>query len=138
MSDWKYCGARSCPWAFAIGPGSAKAEQMTADCNNARRDNQRSLKERPPRKPEFSACQDQFEFLGGKYNDILLIDDDATHAKAFEDALIARGDGPSNIEWVRTLSSGLERLAHKGVWAIFLNLFLPDSWGLRTLDRLLL
>jgi len=73
-----------------------------------------------------------------KYNDILLIDDDATHAKAFEDALITRGDGPSNIEWVRTLSSGLERLAHKGVWAIFLNLFLPDSWGLRTLDRLLL
>jgi diguanylate cyclase (GGDEF)-like protein/PAS domain S-box-containing protein len=71
------------------------------------------------------------------YNDILLIDDDATHAKAFEDALIENGDGPSKIVWVRTLSSGLERLAHKGIWAIFLNLFLPDSWGLRTLDRLL-
>src|SRR5216684_1513077 len=71
------------------------------------------------------------------YSDILLIDDDATHAKAFEDALIARGDGPSNIEWVRTLSSGLERLAHKDVWAIFLNLFLPDSRGLNTIDRLL-
>ena len=27
-------------------------------------------------------------------------------------------------------------MAHKGVWAIFLNLFLPDSRGLRTLDSL--
>jgi DNA-binding NarL/FixJ family response regulator len=72
------------------------------------------------------------------YNEILLIDEDPFHAKAFEDALLARGNGPSNFEWVRTLSSGLERLAHTGVWAIFLNLFLPDSRGLRTLDRLLL
>src|SRR6202171_2473250 len=71
------------------------------------------------------------------YNDILLIDDDPSHAKAFEEALIAAGEGPSNFEWVRTLSSGIEKLAHKGVWAIFLNLFLPDSRGLDTLDRLL-
>jgi diguanylate cyclase (GGDEF)-like protein/PAS domain S-box-containing protein len=71
------------------------------------------------------------------YNDILLIDDDPRHAKVFEEALIAAGDRPSNFEWVRTLSSGLEKLAHKGVWAIFLNLYLPDSRGLDTLDRLL-
>ena len=70
-------------------------------------------------------------------HNILLIDDDPSHAKAFEEALIAAGDGPSNFEWVRTLSSGLERLAHKGLWAIFLNLFLPDSRGIETLDRLL-
>jgi diguanylate cyclase (GGDEF)-like protein/PAS domain S-box-containing protein len=70
-------------------------------------------------------------------NDLLLIDDDPCHAKAFEEALIALGDIPSNFEWVRTLSSGLERLARKGVWAIFLNLFLPDSQGIETIDRLL-
>src|ERR1700674_5129682 len=71
-------------------------------------------------------------------NDILLIDDDPCHAKALEEALIAAGDGPSNFEWVRTLSSALDRLGHeKGVWAIFLNLFLPDSRGLHTLARLL-
>jgi diguanylate cyclase (GGDEF)-like protein/PAS domain S-box-containing protein len=70
-------------------------------------------------------------------NDILLIDDDPSHAKAFEEALIASGDVSSNFEWVRTLSSGLERLASKGVWAIFLNLFLPDSQGIETIDRLL-
>jgi diguanylate cyclase (GGDEF)-like protein/PAS domain S-box-containing protein len=71
------------------------------------------------------------------HNDILLIDDDPCHAKAFEEAFLAAGDGPSNFEWVRTLSSGLERLAHKGAWAIFLNLFLPDGRGIETLDRLL-
>jgi diguanylate cyclase (GGDEF)-like protein/PAS domain S-box-containing protein len=69
--------------------------------------------------------------------DILLIDDDPCHAKAFEEALIVAGDGPSSFEWDRTLTSGLERLAHKAVWAIFLNLVLPDSRGLRTLDKLL-
>ena len=70
-------------------------------------------------------------------HDILLIDDDPRHAKAFEGALSAASDGLSRFEWVRTLSSGLERLAHKGVWAIFLNLFLPDSRGLHTIDKLL-
>jgi diguanylate cyclase (GGDEF)-like protein/PAS domain S-box-containing protein len=70
-------------------------------------------------------------------NDILLIDDDPCHAKAFEEALITTGSDPTNLEWVRTLSSSLERLAHKDVWAIFLNLFLPDSRGIDTLNRLL-
>ena len=70
------------------------------------------------------------------YNNILLIDDDAGHAKAFEEAMIAEGDGRYDFEWVRTLSGGLERLARKGVWAVFLNLFLPNSRGLKTLDTL--
>ena len=71
-------------------------------------------------------------------NRLLLIDDDPCHAKAFEEALIATGHDASNFEWVRTLSSGLERVGHEGVWAIFLNLFLPDSRGIDTLNRLLL
>jgi diguanylate cyclase (GGDEF)-like protein/PAS domain S-box-containing protein len=70
-------------------------------------------------------------------DNILLIDDDPGHAKALEEALIAAGGRASDIEWVRTLSSGLERLAHKRVWSIFLNLFLPDSQGVGTLDKLL-
>jgi diguanylate cyclase (GGDEF)-like protein/PAS domain S-box-containing protein len=68
---------------------------------------------------------------------LLLIDNDPCHAKALEETMTASAGGPSNVEWVRTLSGGLERLAHKGVWAIFLNLFLPDSRGLDTFDRLL-
>jgi diguanylate cyclase (GGDEF)-like protein/PAS domain S-box-containing protein len=70
-------------------------------------------------------------------NHVLLIDGDSSHARAFEEALIAAGDGHSTFEHVRTLSSGLEVLARKKVWAIFLNLSLPDSWGVETLDRLL-
>src|ERR1700720_3332667 len=70
-------------------------------------------------------------------DNILLIDDDPCHAKALEEALIAAGGRASDIEWVRTLSSGLERMVHKRVWSIFLNLFLPDSQGVGTLDKLL-
>jgi len=71
-------------------------------------------------------------------NHLLLIDDDPVHAKTLEEALIAAPDGQTDFERVRTLSSGLEILAHKKVWAIFLNLYLSDSWGIETLDRLLL
>jgi diguanylate cyclase (GGDEF)-like protein/PAS domain S-box-containing protein len=71
-------------------------------------------------------------------NKILLIDNHPRHAGAMEEALIAAGDGRSDFEWARTLSSGLEKLPHKGIWAIFVNLFLPDSRGIETLDRLLL
>jgi PAS domain S-box-containing protein len=69
-------------------------------------------------------------------NDILLIDDVPGHAQALREALLGVGYDPANLEWARTLTSGLERLAHKNAWAIFLNLFLPDSWGIDTLDRL--
>src|ERR1039458_5869981 len=70
-------------------------------------------------------------------HNILLIDDNPSHAKALEEALIAADDIPSNFEWVRSLSSGLERLARqKEVWSIFLNLFLPGSRGIDTLDKL--
>src|SRR5271163_2620840 len=70
-------------------------------------------------------------------NIILLIDDDPRHAQALEKAMISNDDAAPNFEWVRTLSGGLERLAHKGVWAIILNLFLPDSQGIETLNRVL-
>jgi diguanylate cyclase (GGDEF)-like protein/PAS domain S-box-containing protein len=69
---------------------------------------------------------------------VLLIDDDSGHAKAFAEALIEAGDGRTDFERVRTLSSGLEILAHKNVWTIFVNLSLPDSGGVATLDRLML
>ena len=71
------------------------------------------------------------------HNEILLIDDDPSHAKAFGEALISAGVVALNFEWVRTLFSGIERLSHQGVWAIFVNLSLPDSCGIDTLDRLL-
>jgi len=68
---------------------------------------------------------------------LLLIDNDPRHAKAFEEALIVVNDSRLSFEWTRTLSGGIERLVHGGIWAIFLNLFLPDNGGVRTLDALL-
>ncbi|MGC1186271.1 MAG: EAL domain-containing protein [Candidatus Acidiferrales bacterium] len=71
-------------------------------------------------------------------NHVLLIDNNPSHAQALKGALIAAGDGRTDYERARTLSSGLDVLTHKKVWAIFLNLSLPDSVGIETLDKLLL
>jgi diguanylate cyclase (GGDEF)-like protein/PAS domain S-box-containing protein len=68
---------------------------------------------------------------------ILLIDTDRRHAEALREALMAARDGPTDIEWVTTLAGGLEMLALKRVWAIFLNLFLPDAQGVDTLYKVL-
>jgi len=40
---------------------------------------------------------------------LLLIDDDAAHAKVFRDALLIANGGPFQGEWVRTLAEGFER-----------------------------
>jgi len=47
--------------------------------------------------------------MTGTDRNILLIDDDPSHARSLEDALFAAGDRPSTFEWVRTLSTGLEK-----------------------------
>jgi PAS domain S-box-containing protein len=70
-------------------------------------------------------------------NDVLLIDNDPSHAKIFEEAFVAVGDDPSHVEWARTLSAGLDLLTRKRPWVIFLNLVLPDGSGLDSLDTLL-
>ena len=69
---------------------------------------------------------------------MLLIDADSHHADVFIDALVNAIDGPYKGEWVTSLSEGIERLKKGGIWAVFVNLSLPDSQGLETLDKLLL
>ena len=69
---------------------------------------------------------------------LLLIDDDSHHAAVFIGALLNAIDGPFQGEWVTTLSEGVKRLKKKEIWAVFVNLSLPDSQGLETLDKLLL
>ena len=66
---------------------------------------------------------------------LLLIDDALAHAKVFRQALVNADDGPFEGEWIRTLAEGVERLANKDIWAIFVNLYLPDSEGLNTFDK---
>ena len=69
---------------------------------------------------------------------LLLIDNDPSHAAVFRAALLNASDGPFEGEFANTLAEGIRRLARNGIWAIFVNLSLPDSQGLETLDRLLL
>ena len=69
---------------------------------------------------------------------LLLIDDDSHHADVFIDAVLNAIDGPFKGEWLTTLSEGIERLKNREIWAVFVNLSLPDSHGLETLDKVLL
>src|ERR1700681_3199830 len=68
---------------------------------------------------------------------LLLIDENPTHAEAFREALLNAKDGPFHGEWVQTLAQSVERLRRKPIWAIFASLSLPDSQGLDTIDKLL-
>jgi DNA-binding NarL/FixJ family response regulator len=67
---------------------------------------------------------------------LLLIDHNTHHHEVFRDAIANAIDGPFEGEWVRTLAEGVQRLKQNGIWAIFLNLSLPDSRGIETFDLL--
>jgi diguanylate cyclase (GGDEF)-like protein/PAS domain S-box-containing protein len=67
---------------------------------------------------------------------VLLIDGDCAHVEAFRDALLTATDGPFRGEWVKTLAEGTALLRAKEIWAIFVNLRLPDSKGLKILEEL--
>jgi diguanylate cyclase (GGDEF)-like protein/PAS domain S-box-containing protein len=67
---------------------------------------------------------------------ILLIENDPAAADAIRMALAAAGSGSFDVEWVRQLSEGLERLSKKGIAALLLELSLPDSQGIETFDKL--
>jgi diguanylate cyclase (GGDEF)-like protein/PAS domain S-box-containing protein len=73
-----------------------------------------------------------------KIRTLLLIDDNSHHADVFMDALLNAMDGPYQGEWVTNLSEGIERLKGAEIWAVFVNLMLPNSQGLTTLHNLLL
>jgi diguanylate cyclase (GGDEF)-like protein/PAS domain S-box-containing protein len=75
------------------------------------------------------------------HKDILLIQDDPADAKAVREAL----NGSFQVDWVRRCSEGLERLAREGkqkeyrtdaIGAVLVDLFLPDSQGIETFDRI--
>jgi diguanylate cyclase (GGDEF)-like protein/PAS domain S-box-containing protein len=73
--------------------------------------------------------------------DILLIQSDPKDAKAVRDAL----NGSFQVDWVRTCSEGLQRLALErqngrpaadAFGAVLVDLFLPDSQGIETFDQI--
>ena len=67
---------------------------------------------------------------------ILLMENDPAAANKIRAALAAAGGGSFEVEWVRQLSEGLERLSKGGIDAVLLELSLPDSHGIETFDKL--
>ena len=67
---------------------------------------------------------------------ILLIESDPVAANEIRAALAAAGSGSFDVEWVRQLSEGLERLSKRGIAAVLLALSLPDSQGIEAFDKL--
>jgi diguanylate cyclase (GGDEF)-like protein/PAS domain S-box-containing protein len=76
---------------------------------------------------------------------ILLIQDDSVDAASVRNALVSSSEGPFQVEWVRLCSEGLERLVRagkqrkertEGIAAVLVDLFLPDSRGIETFDKL--
>jgi diguanylate cyclase (GGDEF)-like protein/PAS domain S-box-containing protein len=66
---------------------------------------------------------------------ILVIENDPAAAKKISAALAATGGGSFDMEWVRQLSEGLERLNKRGIAAVLLELSLPDSQGIESFDK---
>jgi diguanylate cyclase (GGDEF)-like protein/PAS domain S-box-containing protein len=74
-------------------------------------------------------------------HNILLIQNDAADAKTVCDALEDSADSSFKVEWVKACGEGLQQLAQerlkgKCFAAILLDLFLPDSRGIETFERL--
>jgi diguanylate cyclase (GGDEF)-like protein/PAS domain S-box-containing protein len=69
---------------------------------------------------------------------LLLIGGDPADAKVVREALADSSEGPFEVEWVTRLSDGLERVSRSGIRAVLLNMFLPDSTGTESFERLLL
>jgi diguanylate cyclase (GGDEF)-like protein/PAS domain S-box-containing protein len=75
---------------------------------------------------------------------ILLVQNSTEHANAIRDALVNSSDGSFNVIWLTHCCDALDCLAQKNlrrhsngqVAAVLVDLFLPDSTGIETFDRL--
>jgi diguanylate cyclase (GGDEF)-like protein/PAS domain S-box-containing protein len=76
---------------------------------------------------------------GAMPQSVLLIHSNSGNAKVIEDALLNSLTGSVKIQWVDSCAAGLWLLHRDGperFTAILMSLFLPDSEGLETLDRI--
>lgn len=67
---------------------------------------------------------------------VLLVSDDASDARLIRKALTGRTDSEWRLERVWRLADGINRLRKEGIAAVLLDLFLPDSQGIKTFDAL--
>ena len=79
---------------------------------------------------------EEFKSMDEMTDRVLLIESDHVSAKLIQEAIADSRYGPFDIEWVDTLSDGLERYRGGSINAILLNLFLTDSQGIETFDKL--
>ena len=71
---------------------------------------------------------------------VLLVLSDAAEAQTVRGSLVNSRDGPFKVEWVSRCDEAIERLLNprgEGIAGVVLDLFLPDSQGIETFDRLL-
>ena len=68
---------------------------------------------------------------------VLLIGDEAGEAARILGELSSAAGERVRIEWLRELSSGIERLRSGAIGAVVLDLTFPDSGGIETFDKLL-
>jgi diguanylate cyclase (GGDEF)-like protein/PAS domain S-box-containing protein len=69
-------------------------------------------------------------------NRVLIISPSADDVRTLEHALLTAHDGPFDVESAATLADGIRRIHQGGIDATLVDLFLPDSRGLATFDRL--
>lgn len=67
---------------------------------------------------------------------VLIIESDSAAATLIRASLVVARDGPFSVERVANLREGMEWLSKKGAKAILLNLFLSDSQGIETFNKL--
>src|ERR1700690_1312971 len=87
---------------------------------------------------ESTCCSSAANHMIRPGENLLLIEDNPADATLVREALTDTRFGRFQIEWVRSLSDGLERLSRGGIDAVLADLFLADSQGIETLDSLLL
>jgi PAS domain-containing protein len=75
----------------------------------------------------------QSRTLGNAGDVLLLIEGDPRNASIVLEALAGQGQPP--VEWAPCLADALQRVKRRGVTGIILNLFLPDSSGIETFDK---
>jgi diguanylate cyclase (GGDEF)-like protein/PAS domain S-box-containing protein len=66
---------------------------------------------------------------------VLLITDSSRDARIIRRSLAEVGSESLEMEWVRNLSDGIERLKRLEIVTVLLDLSLPDSHGIETFDR---
>lgn len=66
---------------------------------------------------------------------LLVISNISDDAKVIRGSLASAGKESLDVEWVRNLSDGIDRLKRLQVAAVILDLSLPDSHGIETFDR---